>query len=53
MSERNGKKFVGAYVEADTKNKLQKLAQAADRPMNYIIKKILAEGVKHQTAKAA
>lgn len=46
MSKRSGK-FVGAYISGDTKRKLEREAQAQDRPLSYVIEKILAEGVKH------
>ena len=50
MSERNGKQFIGAYIKAETKGKLQRLASAQDRPLAYIVEKILAEGVTHHKA---
>ena len=43
-------KFIGAYVAEETKNKLQAIAAAHDRPLAWVIKKILVEGVKHQPA---
>ena len=44
---RNGKAFVGAYVPEELHAKLVAEAQADDRPLSYLVKKILAEGVKH------
>lgn len=48
MSKHKGK-FVGAYVDSRVKKKLSAIAVEQDRPLSYIIEKILAEGVKHLT----
>lgn len=47
MSKRNGK-FIGAYIQADVKRKLQREAKALDRPLSYLIERILSKGVKHR-----
>lgn len=47
--KRNGK-FVGAYVAKSTKQALQDEARRMDRPVAWVIKKLLAEGVKHLNA---
>lgn len=49
MSKRTGK-FIGAYIKGDIKRKLEREAKAQDRPLSYIIEKILTEGVKHLSA---
>lgn len=46
MSTRTGK-FIGAYIPKDVKTKLQKEAKDLDRPLSWVIEKILADGVKH------
>jgi predicted transcriptional regulator len=48
MSERNGKSYIGAYIEPDTKKKLLALAKEQDRPLSYIIQKVLDMGVSHR-----
>ena len=50
-TKRPGKKFIGAYISEETKAKLQRIADAQDRPLTYIVQKILSEGVIHPTAK--
>lgn len=45
-AKRSGK-FVGAYINADTKRRIQDLARQQDRPASYIIKNILLAGVTH------
>jgi len=45
--KRNGR-FVGAYIPKDIKRKLEAQARAQDRPLSWVIEKILSEGVKHQ-----
>ena len=49
MTRRKGK-FVGAYIPKDIKRKLAAQAAAQDRPLSWVIEKILAQGVKHQSA---
>lgn len=46
MTKRNGK-FIGAYVDKETKRKLQAEAKRLDRPVAWVIEKILEQGVKH------
>ncbi len=42
------KEFVGGYVDGKLKLALEKIAQAEDRSMNYIIEKFLMQGVKQR-----
>ena len=44
--KRNGK-FIGAYIDKGIKAKLQAIADQQERPLSYVIEKILSEGVKH------
>ena len=57
MSTRAGKKFIGAYIPAPVKKRLEQIAKTQDRSLSYVVEKILDEGVKHQAqepqAKAA
>ncbi len=46
-SVRKGQAFVGAYVDEPIKVALKAEADQLDRPLNWIIEKILSEGVKH------
>ena len=46
MAKRNGK-FIGAYVDRNTKRKLKDEAKRLDRPVAWVIEKILEQGVKH------
>lgn len=46
MSKRTGK-FIGAYVAKTTKQKLKDEAKRLDRPVSWVIEKILEQGVKH------
>jgi predicted transcriptional regulator len=47
MSKRKGK-FIGGYIPKDVKTKLQQRAREQDRPLSWVIEKILTEGVKHR-----
>lgn len=53
MSDRPGKKFIGAYIDEETKDKLQRIAALEDRSLAYIVEKILSAGVLHLKAKPA
>jgi hypothetical protein len=44
--------FVGGYVSKKLKRELEKIAQAEDRSVNWVLEKILTEGVKHRTQPA-
>ena len=50
---RRKSKFVGAYVPREVKRRLLVLAREQDRPLTYIIEKILEQGLKHHEAKEA
>ena len=41
------KEFVGGYVDGELKRALEKIAQAEDRSVTYIVEKFLSQGVKH------
>ena len=41
--------FVGGYVSKKLKRDLEKIAEAEDRSVNWVLQKILSEGVKHRT----
>lgn len=40
--------FVGGYVDAKLKEDLEAIAKKEDRSMNWLLEKILLEGVKHR-----
>jgi hypothetical protein len=46
------KEFVGGFVSKKLKKDLEKVAQAEDRSVNWILEKILTEGVKHRAQNA-
>lgn len=52
MSKRKGR-FIGAYIPKEVKRKLEAQAEALDRPLSWLIEKILSEGVKHPTPQPA
>ena len=52
MAKKRNGRFVGAYIPKDVKRKLETRAAQMDRPLSWVIEKILAEGVKHPTASA-
>jgi hypothetical protein len=51
-TKRKGK-FVGAYIPKDIKRKLEAQATAQERPLSWVIEKILSRGVKHPTPEPA
>jgi hypothetical protein len=53
MVTRRKGKFVGAYIPRDIKRKLEAQAAAQERPLSWVIEKILAQGVKHPTSAPA
>jgi hypothetical protein len=42
------KEFVGGYVDAKLKEDLEAIATKEDRSMNWLLEKLLTEGVKHR-----
>lgn len=44
--------FVGGYVSRKLKRDIEKIAQAEDRSVNWVLEKILSEGVKHRATSA-
>ena len=49
MNERNGKAYIGAYIDSKTKKQLLEIAKREDRPLSYILQKVLSWGVTHQS----